>query len=61
MSDKLEEENRIDRILKELGDLYEFNRKIKEYKFVQKDKKTQSVDESFPIEDAYRKSREGSE
>ena len=61
MSKKLEEENRMDRILKELGDLYEFNRKIKEYKFVQKDKKTQSVDEASTLEDAYRKRGEGSE
>ena len=46
----------MDRILKELGDLYEFNRKIKEFKFVQKDEKPETVNEDSRIKDPYRKS-----
>lgn len=53
--------NEIDRVLKELGDLYEFNRKIKEFKFVQKSENPQTMDEDASTLDTYRKSREGSE
>ncbi len=47
MKNKIEEENRMDRVLKELGDLYEFNRKIQEFRFVQKPKVTQNVEEKM--------------
>jgi hypothetical protein len=61
MKNKIEEENRMDRVLKELGDLYEFNRKIQEFQFVQKPKVTQNVEEESSAYDQNRKSSEGSE
>ena len=49
----------MDRILKELGDLYEFNRKIQEFKFVQKDEKSETVNKDSTIKGPYRKSVDG--
>lgn len=51
----------MDRILKELGDLYEFNRKIQEFQFVQKPKVTQNVEEESSAYDQNRKCSKGSE
>jgi hypothetical protein len=61
MKKAVEEENKMDRVLNELGDLYEFNRKIKEFKFVNREENPPAVKENSPSYDSYRKSGEGSE
>ena len=61
MKKTAEETNKMDRVLKELGDIYEFNRKIKEFKFVQKDEDPAVVKEESSNYEQNWKSGEGSE
>ena len=61
MNEKQTEENRMDRILKELGDLYEFNRKIQEYKLIHKDERPGAVKEDTKSYDRRVNSGESSE
>ena len=56
-----EEEDKMDRVLKELGDLYEFNRKIKEFKFVQEDEQLPVVKEESSSYEQNRNSGERGE
>ena len=61
MKKMAEEEDKMDRVLKELGDLYEFNRKIKEFKFVQEDEQLPVVKEESSSYEQNRNSGERGE